>query len=422
VIRRPALVLGLLTALNLLNYLDRFVLSAVLPKVQDDLHLSNFVGGSLATVFLIGYFATSPLFGALADRAKVGERQRLIAAGIGVWSIATVATGLVHGTVALFAARAFVGVGEASYATIAPTFIDDLAPPRRRSAWMSYFSAAVPVGAALGYIVGGGVEAATNSWRAAFFVAGGPGIALALFCLFIAEPPRRAQPARPDVLASLGSLARLPLFVRAVIGFCAYTFAIGGFAYWAPKYLAARYGMEAGHAAKAFGEVTVAAGLVGTLLGGWLGDRMTRARQRRAEDARGGTPDASDVDLAASRGNLDLCAVSAALGAPLAAAAILATTPAGFFAWAFPCEVALFLSGGPINVVLMRSVPPDLRASAMAVCIFAVHLLGDLWSPPLIGFVADRAPMQWAMLGVPIAYAAGAIVWWSGPRTSARLT
>ncbi|MDP9152394.1 MAG: MFS transporter, partial [Myxococcota bacterium] len=87
----PRAILALLTALNLLNYLDRYVLSAVLPRLQEDLHLSHFFGGSLATVFLIGYFATSPVFGNLADGAGVGGRKRLIAAGVVVWSLATVA-------------------------------------------------------------------------------------------------------------------------------------------------------------------------------------------------------------------------------------------------------------------------------------------------------------------------------------------
>ncbi len=175
VIRRPALVLGRLTALNLLNYLDRFVLSAVLPKVQDDLHLSNFVGGSLATVFIIVYFVTSPVFGSLADRAGTGGRTRLVTLGIVVWSLATIASGLAHDTWSLLAARAVVGVGEASYATIAPTLIDDVAPPEKKGRWMAIFYSAIPIGSALGYVLGGTVEHATGSWRAAFFVAGGPG-------------------------------------------------------------------------------------------------------------------------------------------------------------------------------------------------------------------------------------------------------
>src|SRR5918911_1220168 len=115
----PATILALLTGLNLLNYLDRLVLSAVLPKVQETLHLSSFVAGALATVFLIGYFATSPIFGALA----------------------------------------VVGIGEASYATLAPTIIDDMSPPDRKGRWLALFYVAIPIGSALGYLPGGFVEA-----------------------------------------------------------------------------------------------------------------------------------------------------------------------------------------------------------------------------------------------------------------------
>jgi len=188
-IHDPRVVLALFTALNLLNYLDRTVLSAVLAPVQGDLHLSNFVAGWLPTIFLIGYFATSPVFGALGDRVPAGGRTKLIALGIAVWSAATVASGLAQGTGSLIASRALVGVGEASYATLAPTLIDDLAPASQKSRWMSIFYAATPIGSALGYLVGGAIES-SHGWRAAFFVAGGPGLAIALLCLLIVEPPR----------------------------------------------------------------------------------------------------------------------------------------------------------------------------------------------------------------------------------------
>ncbi len=401
-IRRPALVLVLLTALNLLNYLDRFVLSAVLPKVQDDLHLSSLVAGSLATVFLIGFFVTSPIFGALADRGQPGIRPRLVALGIGVWSLATVASGLVRGAGAFVTTRAVVGVGEASYTTIAPALLDDIAPASSKARWMSIFSVATPVGAALGYIVGGAVEHATHSWRAAFLVAGGPGVLLALLCLALADPPRGsvAAPGMP------WHLLGLPVLGRAILGFCAYNFATGGFAFWAPTYIFVRYGMEVGKAAFQFGLVTVAGGLLGTLAGGALCDVRIRALERGGLHA----------DAAASTASLEVCTLSAVLGAPLAAAAILAPTSGGFFVYAFACEVGLFLSGGPINLAVLKSAPPALRASAMALTIFAIHLLGDMWSPPLIGLVRDHAPIGWAMMFIPLAYAVATLVWWDGAR------
>jgi MFS family permease len=406
-IRNPAVVLALLTGLNLLNYIDRFVMAAVLAKVQDDLQLSNFVGGSLASVFLIGYFATSPIFGTLADGGRVGRRKRLMMLGVSIWSAATVASGLMHGAVPLLVARAVVGVGEASYATIAPTVIDDLATPEKKGRWMALFYTAIPIGSALGYVIGGAVEH-TFGWRSAFFVAGGPGLLLALLCLFIAEPLQRHAPAAPKVLPSARTLLHIPLYRGAVLGYCAYTFAIGGFAFWAPKYLHARYLLDAGKASVSFGLLTVVGGFVGTLVGGLLADVAVRRRLRTLVQRVAERIEADDPTV---RANLVVCALSAGLGAPLAAAAIAAPSAGAFFAFVLPCEIALFLSTGPVNVALLRSVPPGLRASAMALSIFAIHLLGDLWSPMLIGELADRAPMTWAMMAAPIVFAIAALVW-----------
>src|SRR5262245_33250462 len=191
VIRSPLAILVLLTGLNFLNYMDRLVLSAVLPRMQDaralgGLDLTNFEGGLLATVFLIGYFVTAPIFGQLADRGV--SRRALIALGVVTWSIATAMTGLADGVWSLVAARAVVGIGEASYATLAPTIIDDMTPPESKGKALAVFYAAMPLGAAAGYMLGGFV--ATHwGWRTAFYVAGGPGIVLALSCLVMYEPP-----------------------------------------------------------------------------------------------------------------------------------------------------------------------------------------------------------------------------------------
>jgi MFS family permease len=407
VIRRPALVLVLLTTLNLLNYLDRFVLSAVLPKVQRDLHLSGLAAGSLATVFLIGLFVTSPIFGSLADSGRPGTRPRLIAVGIGTWSLATVASGLVRGGLSFTAARAFVGVGEASYTTIAPTLLDSVAPPQRKGRWMAIFSVATPVGAALGYIVGGSVEHATGSWRAAFLVAGGPGLLLALVCLLLADPPQGpTPPSMTTPWKAARDFLRVPVLARSVLGFCAYNFAMGGFAFWAPTYIYERYGMEVGKASFQFGLVTVAGGFVGTLAGGALCDTRIRSLARAGKEG----------DQATSIASLEVCALSALLGAPLAAAAFLSPSAGAFFACGFACEVGLFLSGGPINLAVLTSAPTVLRGSAMAFTIFCIHALGDMWSPPLIGLAKDHAPLVGAMMFIPLAYALAAGIWWDGAK------
>ncbi len=396
-IRRPASILALLTALNLLNYLDRWVLSAVSGPLQDELGLTKTVVGWLGTVFLLGYFVTSPFFGIWADRVTRGGRKALVAAGIAVWSVATVWSGLATTALSLVAARAVVGVGEASYSAIAPTLIDDVAPPPKRGGWLSIFYAAIPLGSALGFIIGGVVLSLTHSWRSAFFVAGGPGLLLALMCLAIVEPERKAVARHAGLVASARELLPRRLFRKATLGLTAYTFAIGGFAFWAPLYIHERYGLEEGHASSLFGLLTVCGGVVGTLAGGLAGDRATRRCAR---------PD--EVVPA----NLRLCALSTAIAAPLALLAILAPTASGFFGAVLPCEVALFFMNGPINFAVLRSVPPELRARAMAFNIFAIHALGDLWSPLLLGRLAMSLPFAWAMLLCPATFALAAALWW----------
>jgi MFS family permease len=309
---------------------------------------------------------------------------------------------------------------------------------------MAIFYSATPIGSALGYLVGGAVLHA-HGWRAAFFVAGGPGILIALLCLLVVEPVREGPASRRGagvtgvtgvnaLLRSSKELARVPLYAGTVLGYCAYTFALGGFAYWAPVYLHRRYGTAPGRASVVFGLVTVAAGIAGTLGGGWLADRATTARLARSEKGKGGPLGPRETDDATARGNLTIPALGAALGAPLAAVAIVSATASSFFVALFPAEMALFLMSGPINVAILRSSPPALRASAMALSIFAIHALGDLWSPPLIGLVAEyggkygptggsnSAGMQLALFGCPVVFAIAALVWWKTGRASARLT
>lgn len=400
-IRRPWTILGLLTGVNLLNYLDRLVLSAVLPRVQAELGLSNFAGGLLATVFLVGYFATAPVFGALGDRVA---RKGLIAIGILVWSLATIASGLATGALSLLAARALVGVGEASYTTLAPTIIDDITPMSRKGTALAIFYIATPLGGALGYVVGGLVEA-RYGWRSALFVAGGPGIVLALVCLLIAEPARAPRTDKPRVLHDVRTLVTVPVYRKAVLGFIAYTAAIGAFSFWAPKFLDARYHLGLAVANTIFGAITVAAGVLGTLAGGAWADRIQR------------TTGAGDP--AASLGALlRICAIGSAIGAPLAVAGFSSPSAAVFFVVIFACIFSLFLITSPLNAVCLQSVPGELRASAMALQILAAHLLGDLWSPAAVGLLADHLRIEIAMQFLPIAVAASAALWW--PRRAAR--
>ena len=401
-IRNPYAILAVLSGLNLVNYLDRYIVAAVGPKLAEELGLSDSKFGFVVTAFMIGYFATSPIFGALGDRFA---RRGLIALGVAVWSLATVGSGLTETFAAMIATRVVVGVGEASYATLAPTIIDDLAEPSKKNRWLAIFYVAIPVGSALGYLVGGQLEHAFG-WRSAFFIAGGPGLVLAFLALAIEEPKRalRIQDARApaNVGATAAQLFRIPLYRDTVIGYTAQTFALGGFAAWAPKYLYRVIGLDLKTADYWFGLILVVTGLLATFVGGQLGDRWPGEDRARA--------------------NLRVCAISTAISVPFAALCLLSSSAFGFFAAIAVAEFAIFLSTSPINAVILGSVPSELRASAMAASIFAIHLLGDMISPPLIGVISDTSSLQRAMVVIPVALGAATLVWWrqSGQTAAAK--
>lgn len=394
-IKNPLVILGILSGLNLVNYLDRILVAAVGPKLQEDLGLSGVQFGIVSTSFMVGYFVTSPIFGALGDRYR---RRELIALGVGVWSIATVASGMMRTFLAMVGMRIIVGIGEASYATLAPTIIDDLAAPSAKNRWLSFFYVAIPVGSALGYVLGGQLEHAYG-WRSVFFIAGGPGLALALLALFIEEPQRVVR--TKDTARGAGAtwrdwldLLSIGLYRNAVIGYTALTFALGGFSAWAPIYLYRQLHMELKTATFWFGVILVVTGLFATFVGGKLADRWPGENRARA--------------------NLRVCAVTTLASVPFAGACFLAGSPLGFFAGIAVAEFAIFMSTSPINVVILQGVPVELRASAMALSIFAIHLLGDLISPTLIGAISDAWSLQAAMFVMPIALAIAAWAWWQG--------
>jgi MFS family permease len=426
VIKHPIAVVALLTGLNFINYLDRFILAAVLPAMSKDLGLSHFEGGLLSTVFMLGYFATAPVFGILGDKLP---RKYLIAAGVAIWSAATVCSGLAGTLVLLVVSRAFVGIGEASYATLAPTIIDDITPPAKKGRMLAIFFVAIPIGSAAGYLLGGMIQKMWG-WRAAFFVGGGPGIALSLLCLFIEEPKRKLVAAAEATMVSvMRVLAKIKQYRRAVLGYCAHTAAIGAFAYWAPTFLSQRFGAEFAdplpanatkqmiedHSASIlasanfyFGVVTVIAGALGTVIGGRMADRALKSLPPVPEDS----DETHVANRLAANAQLKVCAIGVAIAFPLAAAAFMVPNAWMFFVLAGVAEIGLFMSTAPINAILLRTAPAALRASAMAVAIFAIHLFGDLGSPSLVGLFLDHLPLVLAMMSLPLGFAIATYVWW----------
>jgi MFS family permease len=384
----PAWTLFILTGLNLFNYLDRFVLSAVLPKIQETLGLDDLQGGTLGTAFMIGYFLTSPFFGLLGDRMS---RKWLIAFGIFVWSIGTLLSGLATGFTMLVCYRLMVGVGEASYATISPSIISDKFSGPKRNTALTIFYVAIPVGAALGSFIGGQV-AAHSSWRNAFIWAGAPGLLLAVVLLPFADAPRdpAAQAAPKPTFKDVLSLFRIPNYLLVVLGYTAYTFALGGFQHWGSSFLQRVHNVPVDRAGTFFLASLAISGLVATFLGGLAASAL----QKR-------TP----------AGYALVLAVSVLLAVPVAFVA-LSWRDTSAAMWALAASMfLLFLSTGPTNTLILETVPAHLRASAMALSIFTIHLLGDMLSPRIIGQVAKTAGLGPAMLVLPAALIPAAALW-----------
>ena len=421
--------LALLLVINLFNYIDRQVLAAVEPKIAETFFAANDPNamaktGSLATAFLLSYMLLAPLFGALADRIS---RWKLIAGCVVLWSVASGWSGLAQTFTALLITRVFVGIGEAGYGPAAPTIIADLYPVEKRGRVLSLFYLALPVGSALGYALGG-VAAQHLGWRWAFYLVVPPGLLLAAWCLFMRDPRHHSRvkdlPAAGAPLAAPGTpglrqiaalaptsttrtllraykrLFAIPSYVLNTAAMAAMTFAIGGIAFWMPRYIYSTRGAEfAGGATLAhinfvFGAITAVSGLLATLLGGWAGDRLRRRY-------------ANAYFLVSGCGIfLSLPATLAMLWVPFP------------WSWAliFVAVFFLFFNTGPSNAALANVSPAPIRGTAFALNIFLIHAFGDAISPPLIGWIAGRSSMNTAFVCVSAMMLVSSVCWFWGAR------
>jgi MFS family permease len=366
----PFWMLFILTGLNLFNYLDRFVLNAVRTPLASDFGINYGDSGRTVTAFMIGYFVTSPFFGYLGDRFP---RKWLIAFGIFVWSLGTVLTGFAGSFGVLLLFRVLVGLGEASYATISPSLISDSYGPARRNNAFTIFYVAIPVGSALGYLLGGEISAIWG-WPYAFIWAGVPGLFLALLLLPFKEPRRGEAELTADTtvtkpaMRDYGKLFTNLDYQLVIWGYVAYTFVVGAFAFWGPTFLEKVHSLSTARADRFFGSVLVVAGLVGTLIGG-----LAATAWHKRNPA----------------GYAWLLSSSVLLAVPVSFGAFLSSSTLAAMVLLAVAMFLLFLSTGPVNTLIIETVPLNLRASAMALSIFMIHLFGDMWSPEIVGRLAD---------------------------------
>ena len=394
--RTAVYALAVLTFINLFNYVDRWVVSAVLESLRkSELHLTDTQLGLLPTGFLIVYTLTSPIFGTLGDRKS---RPPLIAIGVALWSIATSLGGFARGFFTLFIARSGVGVGEAAYGTIAPALLSDTFPISKRGRILSIFFCAIPVGSAAGYVLGGFMNAHFG-WRAAFWIAGAPGLLLALLVLFVRDPPRGIHdvaPASADVAprsilrAYLDLLHNTP-YLLTVLGYGAYTFALGALAFWMPAFLERERGMTGVQATETFGAIALVTGLVGTFTGGWLGDLFLKKSKASY---------------------LWVSGIATLAAAPITYVALSDSRRAVFLTAIVIAEILIFMSTGPVNSAIINAVAPGERATALGLSVFVMHFLGDIPSPPIIGVISHAtSSLARAFLIVPVAIVVAGLIW-----------
>ncbi|KAK9844649.1 hypothetical protein WJX74_005143 [Apatococcus lobatus] len=394
----PGRLLMLFIAMNLLIYADRGVIAcngvngaASLPDgsggfgIQGDFGLTLFEDGILPAAFMVGLLASSPFF---AEMSKHCNPFRLIAIGLGVWTLSTAGCGLATGFWSLLLCRMAVGIGEASFVALAAPFIDDHAPKNYKTQWLAMLYLCVPAGYALGYI-GGGLVAGPFGWRSTFFLEAGMMLPFAIFCAFAPPLSLRKDPLLEDgekgleeeglgatvkartssFFSDLTRTLKEPVFVCTMFGYAVYTAVIGAYGFWGPKAGRDVFKIPGRTADLTFGVVTVLAGIVGTLAGGFVLDQV-------------------GATLANA---LLICITACTVGCALIIVGFMIPQTLHAFILPFAMgEFALFSISAPCNAVGLWSVPTRLRPFAMSLNILVIHLLGDVPSPPILGLIQGR--------------------------------
>jgi MFS transporter, Spinster family, sphingosine-1-phosphate transporter len=393
---RGALVL--LLAINLFNYIDRQILAALEPDIRATFFAPDDVNrmtktGLLGVAFFVTYMVSAPVLGFLADRIS---RWVIVGIAVILWSLASGASGLAATFGILFATRIFVGIGEGGYGPAAPTILSDLFPIETRGRIMAIFCAAIPVGSALGYVIGG-LIGVNLGWRWAFYLVTPPGLVLGLLCFWQRDPRVGAdylvQRSSRRGIRDYLNLFRTRSYLINCIAQTLMTFVVGGLGFWVPAYL--RYRDQSSDVGMTiFGLITVVAGLVSTLLGGIIADRL---RSRFA----------GSYFLVSGIGMLIAC--------PFFIVSLYVPFPAAWIPM-FLAIFFLFLNTGPSNTALANVSLPAVRATAFAANIFIIHAFGDVQAFWLLGYIGGHTNMHVAFLFVSGIILLSGVVWLIGAK------
>ncbi|TKY70004.1 sphingolipid transporter spinster-like 2 [Spatholobus suberectus] len=417
----PKRLLIIFCIINMLNYVDRGAIASNGVNgslgtctdsgnctsgsgIQGDFNLTNFQDGVLSSAFMVGLLIASPIFASLA---KSHNPFRLIGVGLSVWTFAIAGCGSSFDFWSIALCRMLVGVGEASFISLAAPFIDDNAPAAQKTAWLATFYMCIPAGTALGYVYGGFVGSQFN-WRVAFWV---EAIVMLPFPIlgFVMKPlqlkgfgPSESKQTLTSIETNVSetgdddtiaedqalirgskSTSRLwnqftrfsndmqellydQVYVINVLGYISYNFVIGAYSYWGPKAGYSIYHMS--NADLLFGGITIVCGILGTLAGGLFLDRIT-----------------STISNA-----FKLLSAATFLGAIFCLLAFLFRSLSGFIVLFSMGELLIFVTQAPVNYVSLRCVKPSLRPLSMAISTVSIHIFGDVPSSPLVGVLQDH--------------------------------
>ncbi len=396
----PLRLLAFLTLVNVLNFFDRYIVQAVEPTLKTEFGLSNQESGLLGSAFVFGYIVFSPIFGFLGDRI---DRRILMASGLVAWSLCTALSGLASNFELFFLSRILVGVGEASFGAIVPSYLKGRLPDMvSLNSALSIFYVAIPVGSALGYVAGGHV-ASTWGWRALFLGAAVPGLVLSLgFSRLAAEERKVAESGqRASFWGGVRAVLAQPVLRLTILGYIFNTFALNGVAMFVVRHLSG-LGVSEAVASQDFGVNLAITGFVGALFGGQLASRLVAGSDQQV------------------RGLLRFVGLTTLLGVPFLGGAFLAGSPMLFLASCFVGQIALFAGTAPLNSVLVARAPNGLEALTQGITIFAIQLFGGALGPILIGTAVDlltplavdaRQGLAWALQLSTVAMVASGVLY-----------
>jgi MFS family permease len=403
-------VLAVLSAITVLNYYDRNVISIILQPMKLALHLSDTEAGLLSGV---AFAAVYSLLGVpIARFADRGNRVRVLGAALTIWSIMTAACGFASSALGLFAARMGVGLGEAGGLPSTHALVADYFPAERRSSALSTIAIAGSLGVIMGLSVGG-IVSDHFGWRAAFWVGGAPGLLFALIALLtIREPSRRLAQTEAAVQArapqvpfglALKTLARRPAFVFTILGMTISSIAAFGQQAWGPTFLIRAYAMRAGQIGVIYGLLSAVPAIIGMLVGGLVVDRWVRKDKRAL---------------------VWILILTYGLAIPFGLVVYLTTNLKVALATTFVHALFSSIYVGPNYALIQGLAGHKLRATAAAIYMAVINLVGLSAGPAVVGFLSDRLvpvaganSLRWSLCILLLAYVACIPVFFLAART-----